>query len=205
MNLFTFDRWPLQVICLAMILSAVIDWWKFKVPNWLTLPVIVAGWLLGAGYDIGAACDWWAYPEGFTGSRILASLACTALGFLLLFPMRILKAMGGGDVKMQMGFGAWVGAYFGPSWGPWVVLWGFVTGVLAGGIIGLGIMVFDGQFGQHMQNLRNILSDTVKAGGSLGEMQKKADERKGSLVKLPYGVPLCIGFLAYLYFIYTPS
>ena len=44
MALFTLANWPLLFVCAAMVVAAVIDGWKFKVPNWLTLPLIVSGW-----------------------------------------------------------------------------------------------------------------------------------------------------------------
>ena len=36
-----------SVVCAGMITVAIIDWWKFKVPNKLTFPLILSGWLLG--------------------------------------------------------------------------------------------------------------------------------------------------------------
>src|SRR5215831_10531742 len=106
MGLFTLDRWPLLFICLAMVVAAVIDGWKLKVPNWLTLPLIVSGWLLGLLHNVGLLAS-----TGVGG--IGASLAATALGFALLLPVYAIGGMGAGDVKMQMGFGAWMGAFFG--------------------------------------------------------------------------------------------
>ena len=34
-----------------MIVAAVIDGWKFKVPNWLTLPLVLSGWAIGLLHD----------------------------------------------------------------------------------------------------------------------------------------------------------
>ena len=44
---------PLVVVCFGMVLAAVIDGWAFKVPNWLTFPLILSGWLLGLIHDVG--------------------------------------------------------------------------------------------------------------------------------------------------------
>src|SRR6266496_3627256 len=33
--------------------AAIIDWWKFKVPNKLTFPLILSGWLLGLANNLG--------------------------------------------------------------------------------------------------------------------------------------------------------
>src|SRR5215203_5679929 len=100
---FILSNWPLWFICAAMIVAAVIDGWKLKVPNWLTFPLILSGLALGAIHDLG-----WLRGTG-------AALAGTALGFALLFPVYAIGGMGAGDVKMQMGFGAWIGAFYGLS------------------------------------------------------------------------------------------
>src|SRR5262245_60271394 len=68
---FILNNWPLAFVCLAMVVAAVIDGWKLKVPNWLTFPLIISGWLLGLCHTF----------ELFTGSGtggIGASLAGTA-------------------------------------------------------------------------------------------------------------------------------
>src|SRR6516162_1215570 len=104
---FILSHWPLAFVCLAMTVAAVIDGWKLKVPNWLTFPLVLSGWALGLVHD----CGWLLDATGSGG--IGASLAGTALGFALLFPVYAIGGMGAGDVKMQMGFGSWVGAFFG--------------------------------------------------------------------------------------------
>src|SRR5262245_3733067 len=92
------DLAPVLLVSAGMILAAVIDGWAFKVPNWLTLSLVLSGWALGLLHDCGVAVD--AGRGGF-----LYSLAGTALGFGLLFPILFIGGMGQGEVKMQMGFG----------------------------------------------------------------------------------------------------
>src|SRR4029077_17834254 len=140
---FIIENWPLGFICVAMIVAAVIDGWKLKVPNWLTFPLIFSGWALGLCHSIG-----W-LPETGTGG-IGAALAGTALGFALLLPVYAIGGMGAGDVKMQMGFGSWVGAYFGLWTGLSTVFWAFCVAVMIGGFIGMGMMLFRGQFGRNL-------------------------------------------------------
>ena len=41
---FSPGNWPVLFLCAALILAAVIDFWKLKVPNWLTFPLIFTGW-----------------------------------------------------------------------------------------------------------------------------------------------------------------
>ena len=55
MVLFNLAYWPLMFVCAAMIVAAVIDGWKLKVPNWLTFPLILSGWLLGLLHNRGLA------------------------------------------------------------------------------------------------------------------------------------------------------
>src|SRR5438045_2744699 len=43
----TTNYGPIIVVCIGMVLAAVIDGWAFKVPNWLTLSLVLSGWGLG--------------------------------------------------------------------------------------------------------------------------------------------------------------
>jgi prepilin peptidase CpaA len=190
--MLTLDKWPVYFVCAGMILAAAIDGWKFKVPNWLTLPLIVGGWLLGLGY-------WWTgwVPDSNDSSnRFAASLICTAVGFGLLLPVYMIGGMGAGDVKMQMGFGAWIGAYYGTNVGAWIVLYGFCLGAMIGGVIGLCMMI--GRFRQHFQTSVTILHEISASQGNIGQISEQAAKRRPHWVRLPYGIPLCIGFIGYL-------
>src|SRR6516225_3002118 len=130
MSLFTLENWPLLFVCAAMVVAAVIDGWKLKVPNWLTFPLIVSGWLFGLAHDAGLL-------EGTGDGGIGAALAGTALGFGLLVPLYAIGGMGAGDVKMQMGFGSWVGAIFGLWTGLEIIFYAFCAAVIIGGIIAM--------------------------------------------------------------------
>jgi prepilin peptidase CpaA len=188
-------HWPLLFICLAMIVAAIIDGWKLKVPNWLTFPLVLSGWLLGLIHDCGLL--------GSTGDGGFgASLVGTALGFALLFPMYAIGGMGAGDVKMQMGFGAWIGAFygFGQNGSPGVlgvIFWAFCLAVVIGGFLALGMIVVRGQFRKNLSNTQAILGDLFNS-PSVSEVADKAARRKPTMHLLPYGIPLCLGFVSYL-------
>lgn len=193
MSLFTLSNWPLLFVSAAMVVAAVIDGWKLKVPNWLTLPLIVSGWGLGLLHTCGVLA-------GTGAGGIGAALAGTALGFLLLLPVYAIGGMGAGDVKMQMGFGSWVGAYFG-MWGALAVIWwAFAVAVLIGGFIAMFMMAFRRQFRTNLANTREIVGDLVGAKG-VGEVADKAARRKPRMHLLPYGIPLCLGFVGYLIYL----
>ncbi|AWM36784.1 Type IV leader peptidase family protein [Gemmata obscuriglobus] len=193
---------PLVVICVGMVLAAVIDGWALKVPNWLTMPLVLSGWMLGGLHDLGVPVD------AGTGGLALAVLG-TVFGFALLLPMLAIGGVGAGDVKMQMGFGAWVGAFFGtggttavtgtPLHGMSVVFGAFCFGAVVGGAFGLIIILIRRQFKQNAGIVREIMSDLHMFGtGQVSAASKRAHDRRSRWTKLPYGIPLCVGFLLYL-------
>lgn len=187
---YILENWPLTFVCAAMIVAAIIDGVKLKVPNWLTFPLIISGWLLGILHNFELL-----QSTGVGG--IGASLAGTALGFGLLFPVYAIGGMGAGDVKMQMGFGAWIGSFYGLPTALNVIFWAFVVAVLLGGIIALGMIAFRKKFRQNLSNTREILGDLF-SGKGIDSITSKAKERKSRLHLLPYGIPLCLGFVGYL-------
>lgn len=190
---------PLAVVCAGMVLAAFIDGWALKVPNWVTLPLVLSGWMLGLLHDAGVAAD------GGAGGFVIAVLG-TALGFGLLFPMLVIRGVGEGDVKMQMGFGAWAGAFFGVG-GPTglhalgVVFWAFCFGAVAGGVFGLAMILIRRQFKKNASTFGEIMMDLqLFATGNPMQAAKRAEARRDRWVKLPYGIPLCVGFLLYLWY-----
>lgn len=193
MNFFTLENWPTHVVCVGMIAAAVIDWWKFKVPNKLTFPLIIGGWVLGIANSFGLGAGY----DGI-GGGIGAALAGTFLGMGLLLPVYAIGGMGAGDVKMTMGFGSWIGAFFGLSAGFWIILWAFCAGTIVGGIIALGMILVRGQFRKNASHFREIVHDAFNSKG-IADMHEKANSRRPRWHRLPYGVPLCIGFLGYLF------
>jgi prepilin peptidase CpaA len=191
MKLFTLEYWPVHVICVGMIAAAVIDWWKFKVPNKLTFPLIISGWVLGLANNFGLEAG-----QGGIG----AALAGTFLGLGLLLPVYAIGGMGAGDVKMTMGFGSWIGAFFGMAQGMWIIVYAFCAGTIVGGVIALGMIIVRGNYKQNAGHMKEIVGDLFSAQG-IGDVAAKANRRRPRWHRLPYGVPLCIGFLGYLFYL----
>jgi prepilin peptidase CpaA len=195
---YILSHWPLWFVCLAMIVAAVIDGWKLKVPNWLTFPIILSGWMLGIAHDF----NW--LPESTGVGGFGASLAGTMLGMALLLPLYSIGGVGGGDVKMQMGFGAWIGAFYGLNRSPemhpgalWIIIYAFLLAAVIGGVLALGMIIARGQYAKNLENTKSILGDLVQS-KDVHEIADKAAKRKPTLHLLPYGIPLCLGFIAYL-------
>ena len=120
------------------------------------------------------------------------------MGFLLLFPILAIGGMGEGDVKMQMGFGSWVGAFYGLEGGAalWIIWWAFAIAVIIGGVLGAIMIVVRGDYKKNMENVRAILGDLNTK--SVEEAAESARKRKAQMHLLPYGIPLCMGFVSYL-------
>jgi prepilin peptidase CpaA len=203
---FILANWPLWFVCLAMVVAAVIDGWKLKVPNWLTFPLIISGWVLGLFHNCEPLLNDWGLATGFTGvGGIGAALIGTALGFALLLPVYAIGGMGAGDVKMQMGFGSWICAFFGlgsetsPS-AVRIISFAFCLAVIIGGVLAMAMIVVRGQYKRNLMNARSIIGDLFTSKG-IGDVAEKAAKRKPTLHLLPYGIPLCIGFVSYLWWL----
>ncbi len=197
---FILDHWPLSFVSATMIVAAIIDGWKLKVPNWLTFPLVLSGWALGLLHNFGLF-------ESTGSGGLGASLAGTALGFVLLFPVYAIGGMGAGDVKMQMGFGAWVGAFYGLSatesrpGALGIILWAFCLAVVIGGVLALVMIALRGQYRRNLSNTREIVSDLFTATG-VSDVADRAARRKPRMHLLPYGIPLCLGFVGYLIYLH---
>lgn len=194
-------HWPVLFICAGMIAAAVIDWWKFKVPNLLTFPLIISGWVLGLLNIFEVV------PYGGQGG-LAEALAGTFLACALLLPIYAIGGMGAGDVKMTMGFGSWIGAFYGfgssandPN-GMWIIVYAFCAGAIIGGVIAIGMIIVRGNYRQNAENVREIVGDMFTSSG-ISEVADKANKRRPRWHRLPYGVPLCIGFVGYLVYYYS--
>jgi prepilin peptidase CpaA len=172
------NHWPIWVVTVTLIVAAVIDGLKLKVPNWITFPMIITGWIYSATCVAG-------YPwyEG-----LLYSFAGTVVGLALLLPAYAIGGMGAGDVKLLAGVGAWV-------WST-DTLYAFAVSTIVGGIIAVLMVVLRRKWSQHQSQFWMICNEivTVKDPEKLAAI---AAERKPTMMLLPYGIPIAIGSIAY--------
>jgi prepilin peptidase CpaA len=83
-----------------------------------------------------------------------------------------------------------------------VVFWAFCFGAVVGGVFGLAMILIRRKFKQNASTLGEIMMDLqLFATGSPAQAAKRAEDRRQRWVKLPYGIPLCVGFLLYLWYI----
>jgi prepilin peptidase CpaA len=103
---------------------------------------------------------------------------------------------------MYAGFGAWMVPL--PWFGFQNLLWAFALSVIIGGAIAVGMIAWKTSLASNLTNARAIVTDWLYA-SSLGEVFSKAKTRKPSLMLLPYGIPLTIGSLLYVAYLYPTA
>ena len=171
------ENWPIWFVTVTLIVAAVIDGIKLKVPNLITFPMILSGWIYSATLSP------WAGWEG-----LMYSLIGTAVGLALLLPAYAIGGMGAGDVKLLAGVGAWV-------WGT-ATLYAFAVSAIVGGVIAVLMVVVGRGWSKHKNQFWVICNEimTVKDPEKLSAI---AAERKPTMMLLPYGIPIAIGTIAY--------
>ena len=118
-----------------LILAVASDVRFHRIPNWLTLPALLAALI---------ASRW----VGATSAPLEAAVGA-ALGFALLVGPYALGGMGAGDVKAMMVLGAWLG--------PEVTLGAAAWAVMAGGVFGLIMLVLRRELFAYAQRWSRIL------------------------------------------------
>jgi len=170
-NLLT-TQWHVLLVSAILIWAAWIDGRELRVPNWQTLPMILAGLIYNS-----------VQGEGF-----LFGLQGMGMGLALLLPLWMVGGMGAGDVKLLAGVGAWLG------WS--VTLNAFLTCCVVGGVMAVCMVTYRGTWMKHIGNFMMILHE-FRTIHSIKQLSDIAAERKPSMLLLPYGIPICIGSLAY--------
>lgn len=170
------ENWPFWLLSAVLVLAAVIDGWKLKVPNWITFPLVAGGWIYSTAYFGWEGLGW--------------SLFGTVVGLALLLPAYAIGGMGAGDVKLLAGVGAWVGSEN--------TLYAFCLSAIVGGAIAIGMVLWRRDWRHHLKQLWTITGEIVEIRDP-NALSAIAAERKGGMLLLPYGIPIAIGSIAYFY------
>ena len=167
-------NWPVWFVTVVLIVAAIIDGAILKVPNWLTFPFILSGWLYGL-------CS-----GGLSGLGY--SLLGTFVGMMLLLVLRNMGGMGAGDVKLLAGVGAWLGTV--------ITLYAFAATAIVGAVMAVAMIAWSGNWFKHYALALQILHEW-KTFRRPGELAAIARERKPRMTLLPYGIPMAIGSIIY--------
>jgi prepilin peptidase CpaA len=157
-----------------LVWAAVSDLHSRRIPNWLTFTLVLSGFAQSIAF--GALCS----P--------LESLGGFAVAFALTFALFALGAVGGGDVKLLAGLGAW--------FGPIAAFQLFCVEAVVGMVI---VLVQAAAQGRTRTLLRNsaVLAVNLAHVNDVGVAHVKATGQSSRSVErpLPYAVPVLIAML----------
>ncbi|MEZ0265434.1 MAG: prepilin peptidase [Phycisphaerae bacterium] len=169
-------------LAVALVWAAAVDVRARRIPNWLTLPLAVAGLLAaGLGYVPVTAGQAW------VGAGV---------GFGLAFAMMAIGAMGGGDVKLMMAIGAWVG-------GPRVLLI-FAAAAVVGMLLAIAQAVVTGRLGELVRGsaalaARAAVTRDVTCPDGLGLSDAPGCADALGRKPVPFAVPALVGTVLILF------
>jgi len=161
-------------VTVVLILAAVIDGFELKVPNWVTFPFIISGWI----YSTAAF--------GFEG--LGWSLLGTVVGLALLLPLYAIGGMGAGDVKLLAGVGAWIYGLH--------TVYAFAATAIVGAVLAVAMVLVRRGWKKHAAQFMVILNEILVIRNP-EQLAAIAAERKPTMLLLPYGIPIAIGTIAY--------
>lgn len=172
---FSFLTITWLVLVPGILLASWIDYAQKRVPNWLNLALIIAGFTVQA-YFFGWSGAW----TGFLGMWT---------GFGLLIVPWLMHGMGAGDVKLMAAIGVWLG--------PWLTFCSFLVGVIFGAIAAIIMIVTSGRTQSALANFGVILTKCSSSKTMFSEFGSAKSFGNTSQL-LPYGVPLTAGTLLIL-------
>lgn len=157
-------------ICIVLPAAAVIDMRTRRIPNWLSLPFLMAG-LVGHSAT-----------EGLSGAG--QSFAGLGLGLVLFGIPYLLHGSGMGDLKLGAGVGAWIG--------PSQLLLAFVATGIVGGVIAVGYALRRGRLGQCLDSTSDLLVHFARAGI---RPHRSIRLEQPNRLSIPYAPAIAIGTL----------
>jgi len=182
------------ILIILIILSVKYDIFERRIPNKLTIPVILWG-IVTAGIF-----------SGFNG--ILFSISGFLVGLAVFFIPFVLGGMGAGDVKLMAAVGSLLG---------WkLTVYSALLTAIAGGIIVIGYTIYTGKFVGMIKNMgvhfiKWILYFIYLATHNEGVFRKykslNVSKAYGEKTYIPYGVAIAVGTIIVLagnHFGYAP-
>lgn len=157
--------WIVGFVCAG---AAWWDWHERRIPNWLCLIGLLAGFLVN---------DW------------LFAFKGLALALAIHLPLFALRATGGGDVKLMAALGALLGV------DDWLRL--FILSALLGGVVAIGFVLSRGVARETFRRIGFVLSSLVR-GRAPYKAKPELDVTSGLGRTLPRGVVVAMAAIAWL-------
>ena len=172
---FGFWHMTCAILIPGVLWASWIDYSQRRVPNWLNLALIVAGFSI-QGIYVG----WAGIGTGFLG---------LLTGFGLLIIPWLMHGMGAGDVKLMAAIGVWLG--------PLLTLYAFALGAAIGAVAAVIMILSTGRLHMACANIGVILAKCSNRDTVFSEFGSAKSFGTSSQL-LPYGVPLTAGTLIIL-------
>jgi prepilin peptidase CpaA len=161
------------IVAALLIVSAIAAVWDLRtrrIPNWLVLAGLVAGFGLNG------------FLYGLSGLTTAGLGMITGFGIYLL--LHLLRAMGAGDVKFMAAIGSLVG------WHEWFRV--FFAAVIIGAIAGLILAVSKGRLTRTLNNVGYIISE-IGHGRPPHVRREDLDVKSEKALRLPHGAAIAAG------------
>jgi len=161
----SFAWWP---TVLVLLVAVVIDIGWRRIPNWLSLPFLVAG--------IGVN----AFRDGFSGFE--RSIAGLGFAIAVTGVLCYMRGMGLGDMKLMAGVGAWIG--------PGQLVLALVATGIAGGLLAVAYALKHRSLSRCLDSTADLIAGLPKQGW--GPHATIAMSNAAAL-KMPYAPAIAIG------------
>lgn len=163
------------LLLLVVIIASVFDARYRRIPNWLVLAGALAGFAAST------------VSSGWHG--LLGSLLGFLTGFALYLPLYVVRARGGGDVKLLAAIGAIVGV------GTCVEI--AIYSALLGGVFALAMALWTKRLSAILLNMSVITHELLRRRMPF-MLDEQLDVRHPNSVRIPHALVLASGCLAFL-------
>jgi prepilin peptidase CpaA len=165
---------PLAPLLGLLVLAATLDLRSRRIPNWLTVSLMLSGLLFSL--------------LGWSPIGPVHSFIGLLVGFALPFVLFAIGALGGGDVKLLAGIGAWLG--------PVGVLAVFLLECVVGLVIVTAQALIQGRLAALLRN-STVLVLSMRHVGDLGADHLRATGLSARSIDrpLPYAVPVLVAVI----------
>jgi prepilin peptidase CpaA len=158
----------IPALLLAMV-AGVLDWRYRRIPNWLT----VSG--LAAGFVVNTILYRW--------PGLKAALLGTLLGLGLLLPFVLIRSLGAGDWKLAGALGACLG--------PRQLLSVLMGTILVAGVMALAVVIWKGRLTRTLLNIAHLLAALFSL--RMPGTEVSLDDPQST--KIPFGVAMALAVL----------
>jgi len=152
--------------------AGALDWRYRRIPNWLTVPGLLAG------VAVNAVAGGWSGAKG--------SLLGAGLGLAVLLPFVLIKALGAGDWKLIGALGACLG--------PTRLIAVLVGSMFVAGIMALVLIIYKGRVRQAFANIVRMIGAFL----SLHLPGPEVSLDNPESVKIPFGVAVALTVLFFV-------